>query len=95
MRSSLSRRHPADALLALAGELEAGHRVRGMYLKTCSRVGVLSVALGVTVWSDGRRLWWYLFGEQHGWSASDPQGAARTLAPYVKRVSLLSAPRKR
>jgi hypothetical protein len=57
VQASRPQRQPADALRELAGALESGYRVNGMYLRACWKVGVLSVAPGVTVWSDGRRLW--------------------------------------
>ena len=41
--------------------------------------GVLSVTGGLTVWTNGRLLWWQAGGNQETWPAADPQGAARAL----------------
>jgi hypothetical protein len=43
-------------------------------------LGLLSIASGLTVWTDGRRLWWDRDGDQATWPAADPDGAARILA---------------
>ena len=43
-------------------------------------IGVLSVAHGLSVWCDGRQLWWHRDGNRLTWPAGDPAGAARLLA---------------
>jgi hypothetical protein len=35
---------------------------------------------GVTVWTNGRVLWWRADGEEMTWPAADPYGAAGRLA---------------
>jgi hypothetical protein len=67
------------ALWALADEL-AGLGVTRVYGRASASIGVLSVSLGVTVWSDGQRLCWRVLGQHVTWPASDPQGAAAQLA---------------
>jgi hypothetical protein len=69
---------PVEALRALANQLEArgGERLCGA---ADSRLGVLSVAYGVTVWTDGETLWWLTAETETLWPATDPDGAARLL----------------
>jgi hypothetical protein len=64
---------------ALAGQLQA-HGITRMYGAACATLGVLSVAYGVTVWTDGRRFWWRDGDTETGWPAADPEGAAAQLA---------------
>jgi hypothetical protein len=68
-----------DALIALAYQL----RARGLtvlYGAACRRLGVLSVAYGVTVWTDGEELWWLINDQETRWPVTDPEGAADRLA---------------
>jgi hypothetical protein len=44
---------------------------------------VLSVACGVTVWSNGRVLWWQAGDSGITWPAADTSGAARRLTELV------------
>ena len=72
------RQRPAEILDALAGQL----RERGigpLYGTSCRHLGVLSLP-AVSVWSNGRVLWWRTpDGEMTG-PAADAPGAARRLA---------------
>lgn len=72
------RQRPAAALGALAAQLRAAGVTR-LYGSACALFGVLSVAYGLTVWTNGRVLWWQAGDEQAVWPAADPQGAARVL----------------
>ena len=69
---------PATAIDALVGRLRAVGVTR-LYAATCARYGVLSVAYGVTVWTNGRLLWWQAKSGEMIWPAADPEGAARRL----------------
>ncbi len=73
-----SRQRPAAALRALAAQLRAAGITR-LYGSACALFGVLSVAYGLTVWTNGRLLWWQTGDDQESWPAADPQGAARAL----------------
>ena len=73
------RQRPARALDALAAELRQ-RGMTGMYTASCRLFGVLSVSAGVTVWSNGRVLWWRVGDEETTWPAADVPGAARRLA---------------
>jgi hypothetical protein len=77
-----ARLRPADVVRALDGLLRAAGITR-IYGAACIAVGVLSVTYELTVWTDGRRLWWHRHGEQTTWPATDPDGAARILAPLA------------
>jgi hypothetical protein len=78
------RGHPGVVL----GAVEAVLRQQGLnriYGAACTLYGVLSVAPDVTVWCDGRRLWWREGDEETGWPAADPEGAARQLAGLARK----------
>jgi hypothetical protein len=67
-----------DVLRTLADLL----RTRGitrLYGSACTMLGVLSIAYGLSVWCDGRHLWWHRDGQRTTWPANDPDGAARLL----------------
>jgi hypothetical protein len=73
------RQRPAEALAMLAGLL----RERGLthlYAASCRMFGVLSVAREVTVWTNGRVLWWRAGPDEITWPAADAPGAAKRLA---------------
>ncbi len=73
-------------LWALADELHHRHGIGHVYARSSGRVGVVSVCLGVTVWTtDGQWLRWDALGETVTWPASDPQGAARQIARLAPR----------
>ena len=71
------RQRPAEALDALAQQLRR-RGIRSLYADSCDRFGVLSMP-GVTVWTNGRVLWWRADGEEMTWPAADPYGAADRL----------------
>lgn len=80
------RQRPAEVLDALAAQL----RERGLthlYGASCGWFGVLSVAAGVTVWTNGRILWWHANGTNATWPAADHPGAARQLAGLMPAAS--------
>jgi hypothetical protein len=74
---------PANVVRALADLLRADGITR-VYGNACTMLGVLSIACGLTVWTDGRRLWWDRDGHQTTWPAADPDGAARLLAALAR-----------
>ena len=72
------RQSPNEALYALAGHLrEQG--ITSLYGCACDRFGVLSLP-GITVWTNGRVLWWRAGDHETAWPAADPDGAARILS---------------
>lgn len=72
------RQPPAEALHALAVQLrERG--ITDLYGAACARFGVLSLP-DVSVWTNGRVLWWQDGDDEITWPASDAPGAARRLA---------------
>jgi hypothetical protein len=75
------RQRPAEVLDALAGQL----RQRGigpLYGTSCRHLGVLSLP-AVSVWTNGRVLWWRTADGGMTWPAADAPGAARRLAELV------------
>ncbi len=69
---------PAAALRVLAAQLRAAGITR-LYGAACTRYGVLSVTTGLSVWTNGRVLWWQTENDEAAWPAADPQGAVRQL----------------
>lgn len=74
---------PVDALRALANQLQARGLTR-LYGAACNRVGCLSVALGVTAWTDARSYWWQAGDEGVRWPVTDPDGAAQALVSLAE-----------
>jgi hypothetical protein len=70
--------------------VELGLRELGltrMYVRACPLVGVISVAFGVTAWTDGRTLTWRHAGDDTIWPAADAEGAARQLAELARNTA--------
>ena len=78
----LPRQRPAEALEALAGQLRQ-HGLTHLYGTSSRLFGVLSVREGVTVWTNGRVLWWRAADDETTWPAADAPGAARRLAEQL------------
>jgi hypothetical protein len=58
-----------------------------LYWSACAVTGVVSVAQGLTVWTDGRRLRWRVDGKDTLWPAHDTEGAATELAKLARPVA--------
>ncbi len=72
------RQSPAGALEALAREIAVLGRA---YIFADAVLGVLSLP-AVSVWSNGRVLWWRDADGEVTWPAADAEGAARQLAGH-------------
>jgi hypothetical protein len=70
---------PSDVMRELVTLLRTQGLTR-IYWAACAVAGVLSVAQGLTVWTDGRRLRWRVDGQDTLWPADDTEGAATQLA---------------
>jgi hypothetical protein len=77
------RLRPADALRALARLLQQ-RGVTRLYGYACAVLGVLSITYGISVWSNGRVIWWRHDSDQTTWPAADPEGAARLLTSLTR-----------
>ena len=73
---------PARAAADLAGFL-ARYDLR-VYTASCRLLAVISVIGELTVWTDGRVLWWRQAGRATAWPAADPAGAAARLAQAAR-----------
>jgi hypothetical protein len=82
-----SRRLPPGDVLRTLADLLCAAGITRLYGSACAVLGVLSIAYGLTVWTDGRRLWWDRDGAQASWPAADPEGAARILATITRSPS--------
>ena len=71
------RLRPADALVYLAGTLT--RLPEHVYISSDGVLGVLSLP-GVSVWTNGRVLWWRSGDGETIWPAMDPGGAVRILS---------------
>ncbi len=74
---------PADALSGLALQLEH-HGVGRLYGASCDRMGCLSVAYGLTVWTNGRMLCWHAGDDDTRLPAADPTYAALALVRLMQ-----------
>jgi hypothetical protein len=77
---------PADVIRDLVTLLR-GHGLDRVYWSACAVFAVVSVAEGLTVWCDGRRLCWRHAGSGTTWPAADTHGAAGRLAELVRQSS--------
>jgi hypothetical protein len=74
---------PASAAGILARHLnEKG--ITGIYAAACDRYALISIAAGLTVWTNGRVLWWDHPRQAGTWPAADPVPAAARLAALVR-----------
>ena len=74
-----SRATPATAAASLASQLaQAG--ITRVYTAACDRYALISVTAGLTVWTNGRVLWWHHPDQPGTWPAADPAPAAARLA---------------
>jgi len=67
-------------LAATVARLLVRHGLTRVYTAACQVFAVISVTAGLTVWTNGRRLWWDENGQSRAWPAADPEGAAAHLA---------------
>lgn len=67
-------------LAATIARLLAGHGLTRIYTAACHLYAVISVTIGLTVWTNGGQLWWDHHGQPRTWPAADPEGAAAHLA---------------
>jgi hypothetical protein len=77
------RATPATAADALARHLTR-QGITGIYTAACDRYALISVATGLTVWTNGRVLWWDHRRQPGTWSAADPAPAAARLAALAR-----------
>lgn len=73
------RRRPAEVLEMLADQLREDKTGGSFYICTDGVLGVLSLP-AVSVWTNGRVLWWRVANGETTWPAADAPGAARQLA---------------
>jgi len=67
-------------LAATLAWLLAQHGLTRIYTAACHLFAVISVTAGLTVWTNGRQLWWTRDGQPRTWPAADPEAAAAHLA---------------
>jgi hypothetical protein len=74
---------PAAVAAALARHL-AARRITGIYTASTIKFAVISVTAGLTVWTDGARLWCVVHGQRHTWPAADLEAAAAATAALAR-----------
>jgi hypothetical protein len=74
---------PAAVATALARRL-ADRGVTGVYTATTYKFAVISVASGLTVWTNGQQLWSTCQGQRHTWPAADMDAAAAGIAALAR-----------
>jgi hypothetical protein len=70
---------PARTAQALTRQL-AQHGLTGIYTAATAKFAVISVATGLTVWTDGHQFWCTHAGQRRTWPAAEPARAAADLA---------------
>ena len=89
-----SEQRPAAVVNALARQLRT-LGVPQLYGAACRDYAVLSVSRGVTVWTNGRLLWWRSGENETTWPAADAPGAAMRLAELASGKYAAPAERAR
>jgi len=56
----------------------------GIYTATTAKVAVISVILGLTVWTDGHTLWCTQAEQRRTWPAADTPAAAAAIAVLAR-----------
>lgn len=79
-----SGRSPASTAAALARQLTE-HGLTGIYTAATTKFAVISVATGLTVWTDGRLLWCTQAGQRRTWPAADIPVAAADIAALARQ----------
>ena len=82
---------PRDVMRDLVTLLR-GHGLRRVYWSACAVVAVVSVAAGVTVWTDGRVLRCLIGGDTRQWPTWDTTGAAADLAALARSAGPAAPP---
>jgi len=70
---------PGRAAAALARALTA-RGITGIITAAAQKFAVISVAAGLTVWTDGDQFWCTHAGQRRSWPAADTESAAAQLA---------------
>ncbi len=74
---------PARAAAALTAALNA-RGITGIITAATQKFAVISVTTGLTVWTDGSRLWCTYHGQRRTWPAADTETAADQLAALAR-----------
>jgi hypothetical protein len=74
---------PAAVAAALARQL-AGHGSTGVYTAATIKFAVISVTVGLTIWTDGRTLWCTQAGQRRTWPAAGLQVTAAEIAVMAR-----------
>jgi hypothetical protein len=76
---------PADLVRALDGMLRQ-RGIRRVYSAACAVFGVVSIDVGLTVWTNGRVLLWHVNGVADACPAAEVEDAAERLALLAVRA---------
>jgi hypothetical protein len=71
----------------LARDLQHGHGITHIYASATPSLGVLSIATGLTVWTDGTTLRWHEGNATVTWLTADTPAAAIRLAALANRTA--------
>jgi hypothetical protein len=83
---------PADISRELSTLLHT-HGLTRIYWSACTLLAVISVAPGLTVWTNGHHLTWTRHGTQTTWAAHDTHRAAEHLARLARLARQPAPPR--
>lgn len=71
-------------IAAVVAALLARQGLTRVYVAACSVIAVISVAAGLTAWTNGRLLWVTRAGQRETWPAADAEAAAARLAALAR-----------
>ena len=74
---------PARVAAALTRAL-ARHGITGIYTAASEKFAVISVTVGLTVWTNGHHIWCTHDSQRHNWPATDTETAATRLAVLAR-----------
>jgi len=82
---------PPDSGRASPGHVAASltraltrHGITGIYTATAEKFAIISVTAGLTVWTNGHRIWCTHEGQRHTWDAAEIEPAAARLAALAR-----------
>ncbi len=74
---------PGRVAASLAGAL-ARHGITGIYTASAEKFAVISVTATLTIWTNGRHIWYTRDGQRRTWPATDIEAAATRLATLAR-----------
>lgn len=75
---------PSPAQVAAATRALTRHGITGIYTATAEKFAIISVTAGLTVWTNGHRIWCTHEDQCHTWDAAEIEPCAARLAALAR-----------